>query len=349
MIDDNGLDQGDWFSENSPSAASDDVLRNANPSQIPGAPGYGGNTGITGLGGGFSGNLEQLWNQFRSAHPEFQPTQGAASSLQPFVEFARSQGANISIAGPSSGGYVKGITDERGQFVKLLDGSDKPIWLPGGDAQQGAGQFGETFSYPKWTKQFAAPTSVDESNDPGFAFRQKVGSDAILQNASKMGIARTGGTLKDIDQWNQNYASSEYDKVYGRALDSYNSELANYMGGYNRAKDQFLTKYGIYNDNFTRDQSAQGQAFNQQYSLANLGLNAANAQAGLYTGQGNTAANIYTGGATRQGDYTTQIGNANAAGQVGSANAWTTAFGNVGSDLSTIYGNQGKSVYRSGP
>jgi hypothetical protein len=100
------------------------------PLTLSGVP----NGNVSPLNRPFTGNLQDLWNQYRQANPSYRPTQAGATSLQPFVDWARSQGANISIASPSSGGYVKGITDPTGQFIKLLDGYDNPTWLPGGDA-----------------------------------------------------------------------------------------------------------------------------------------------------------------------------------------------------------------------
>lgn len=64
--------------------------------------------------------------------------QSDPTSLQPLVDAMRTEGYNVTLAAPSSGGYVKGIM-LNGQFVKLLDGHDRPIWqttpdAPGGDA-----------------------------------------------------------------------------------------------------------------------------------------------------------------------------------------------------------------------
>jgi hypothetical protein len=77
-----------------------------------------------------------------------------------------------------------------------------------------------------------------------------------------------------------------------------------------------------------------------------MGLNAAGQQAGMYGTYGNNVANIYGNGANYAADTTQGIGNVTAAGQVGGANAWGNAIGNIGADLSTIYANQGRGLYR---
>jgi hypothetical protein len=76
--------------------------------------------------------------------------------------------------------------------------------------------------------------------------------------------------------------------------------------------------------------AANQQAFNQPYQLAQLGLQgtqgATNANLG-YTGQ---LTGLYGANASAQGNYITGGGNAIAAGQVGSGNAYAGAANNVG-------------------
>lgn len=367
----------DWFAANAPppggsigsatgqmsdtgfaSGSSDAPLRTVDPNAVATAAAQG---GITGNTGGGTVDVQSLWNQYRQANPGFHPTQGSATSLQPFVDWAKSQGANINLAAPGSGGYVKGITDQNGNFTKLLDGSDNPIFLPGGDAGGGSGaggpysnaSFDQNFSFPAWTGTFTAPTLAQAQQEPGYQFVQQQGENAILRNAAAMGIARTGGTLKDLDTFNTGLADTTYSSVYNRAASEYNNTLQSYMVNLGLSQDTYnaaLQKYGVNTNNnaqaFGLNQGAQNQAFGQQYSLASLGLSATTAQAGLYAGQGANAANIYGSTAAQQGNLATQAGNATAAGQVGSANAYTSALGSIGSNLGALYAQQGRNIYQ---
>lgn len=92
----------------------------------------------------------------------------------------------------------------------------------GGTLQNPGGYATGSFMEP-WN--FKAPTDVTEQNDPGFQFRLKEGLNAIQKSAAAKGTLLTGGTLKDLAEFGQNFASNEYDKVYGRALGEYQGSL----------------------------------------------------------------------------------------------------------------------------
>ena len=67
---------------------------------------------------------------------------------------------------------------------------------------------------PKWS--FQAPTREDLYADPSYQARRDEGAQAIEQSAAGRGTLRTGGTLKDILGYGQNFASREYGNVYDR-------------------------------------------------------------------------------------------------------------------------------------
>lgn len=100
-----------------------------------------------------------------------------------------------------------------------------------------------------WQTAFTAPDNITEQNDPGYKERLNMGIDSMQRSAAAKGTLLTGGLQKDLNQFSQDYASNEYDKVYGRALGEYN------------------TAYGIYNTN-------QNNVANRLTSLGNVGLNA---------------------------------------------------------------------------
>lgn len=94
-----------------------------------------------------------------------------------------------------------------------------------------------------WAEKFQAPSMEEAMNDPGYKFRAAEGERALQQSQAGKGILRTGGSLKDLAKWSQNFASSEYGNVFDRYLQGYNTRYGvgrdiydrNYIG----AKDMY--------------------------------------------------------------------------------------------------------------
>lgn len=152
-----------------------------------------------------------------------------------------------------------------------------------------------------WTTAFNAP-DLNDTNDPGYSARMKMGTDAILRNKAAEGTLRTGGALKDLTQFGQDYASNEYDKVYGRALGEYNNA------------------YGIYTNN-------QNNVYNRLGDYAKMGLTAAGAgdTSGLSSAIGNNANNA--------SDLYTNQANADATKDITSSNSWRDILKGIGKGL----------------
>jgi hypothetical protein len=208
------------------------------------------------------------------------------------------------------------IAEQQREF-NITQANEAP-WLTagaGGLAQLTAGTqpggalvtpFGETFAQPA---PFVAPT-LDNSNDPGYAFRLQQGEQALERGAAASGGAFSGGTLKALAQYGQDYASNEYSNVYNRALTGYNTNFQDALTGYQ-------TRFNAYNTNQTNQ-------FNRLASVAGLGQNATNtlAQTGAST-------------ATNIGNLLTEGGNAAAAGTLGSASALNAGLGGLGSTVNS--------------
>lgn len=143
------------------------------------------------------------------------------------------------------------------------------------------------------------------------------------QNALQAFQANANATI-GAGTLNYNIASGVYDRNRQNAQDAYNSayQLAaaqaaagasNSASDYNRQMQRYSTAYGIFKDN-------QDTQFNRLVTLASLG----NPQ----------------GVANNLGNLATSRGNAQAAGTVGSANAWNGAVGgitNTATDLLSLY------------
>jgi len=127
----------------------------------------------------------------------------------------------------------------------------------------------------------------DYQADPGYAFRLAEGQKALDRQAAARGGLISGGALRAAQRFGQEMGSQEFGNAYNRALTGYNTDVAR-----------------------------ENQLYNRQAALAGIGQTATNlvGQAGQNYATG--AGNLMTGGAAAQ-----------AAGQVGVANALTGGMG----------------------
>ncbi len=108
----------------------------------------------------------------------------------------------------------------------------------GPDDQQPAGKpnYGKApmFQAPQfsWGEKWEAPSMEEAMKDPGYQFRANEGRRALEQSAAARGLLGSGGTLKNIDAWGQNFAKQEYGDVFNRKLTGYQTR-------FNTAKDIF--------------------------------------------------------------------------------------------------------------
>jgi hypothetical protein len=237
----------DWFAQNAPStidmqSGDDGIFRSADPTSFAEAARRGGvvgpsRSGMTGYQSGQGGDFNSLVNQWQDSHPPNNP------DMDGLIQFLAQHGIQAQRATHGVNGsqisedklvYNGGMYDI-GSSLGASDGS----WFKNFGADTGGGSnagpyqnpsFDQTFTFPTWDKQFVAPTLEQAKQEPGYAFTQQEGEKGILRNAAKMGIARTGGTLKDIDQFNTGLADQTYSHVYNRAAGEYNQQLQKRSG-----------------------------------------------------------------------------------------------------------------------
>ena len=138
------------------------------------------------------------------------------------------------------GGYVGG----RGAYPGgAFPGYNAPDYL-----DPGAFDPGPAFTF----KEFMAPTGDTMLQEPGFQFRLDQGRKALEASAAGKGILRSGGTLKDILGYGQNFASQEYGNVFNRALQEYDTNRGN-------AADIWQKQYGQRGDVFQARANNYGQ------------------------------------------------------------------------------------------
>jgi hypothetical protein len=98
---------------------------------------------------------------------------------------------------------------------------------------------GPNFDAPDFNK----PTADDAANEAGYQFRLRGGTEALERSAAARGVLRTGGTLTDITEYGQNFASQEYNNVFNRALQAYDRQyqaaLSEYGTQYEARKDSY--------------------------------------------------------------------------------------------------------------
>ena len=87
-----------------------------------------------------------------------------------------------------------------------------------------------------WDEMFKAPSLDDARNEPGYAFAANEGSRALEQSKAAKGTLLTGGSLKDILSWGNQFGEQNYSNVFDRYARGYDTR-------FNTAKDKFAFKY----------------------------------------------------------------------------------------------------------
>jgi hypothetical protein len=187
---------------------------------------------------------------------------------------------------------------------------------------------------------FEAP-QLNETTDPGYGARLTTGLDAIQRSAAAKGTLLTGGTLKGLNKFAQDYASNEYGNVYNRARGSYdtnfNQGLQAYNTNYNTAYQPWQSNFNNAYQSWSGNLGAQNQGYNQLFSLANMGYGAAGQQGALGTAYAGQAGNLLGSQATNTGNLITGAGNAASAGTIGQANAFNQGLAGASNAAQTYY------------
>lgn len=199
---------------------------------------------------------------------------------------------------------------------------------PGGYGVESGDGFGALMQPWEWEfafPYFQAPTGAEVFDDPGYQFRQEQGQKAIERSAAAQGTVLNPATVKALQDYNSGLASQEYGNVYNRRL-----------GEQGRAHDQafnaYTTAYNVFNRN-------QDVPFNRLAAIAGLGQTSAGQLGAAGSAFGANYGNTIMQGTGAQADWLGQGANAQAAGRVGSANAWNNALGNTANGLGQSYYN----------
>jgi hypothetical protein len=125
--------------------------------------------------------------------------------------------------------------------------------------------------------------------DPGYNFRMAEGMKALERSAAARGLLQSGGTLKGIQQYGQNLASSEYENAFSRYLSQREARMDPY---------RYLTGLG--------QGTAVGQASNIGSSgaaLAEIAAQRGNVNAAQAAGTAGAIGNAFGSAAQGIGSY----------------------------------------------
>jgi hypothetical protein len=198
-----------------------------------------------------------------------------------------------SASGPS-GSYDpnRRVVGPDGQLVQL-SAYQQQLGLPVSQFQpgpSGSGQFGRGGMTSLASMGGAAGAEAALMSAPGFQFRISEGQKALERSAAARGTLLTGGTLKAITRYGQDFASNEYNNRYNQL-------------------------YGLSN-----------LGLNAANSSANLGSSYAANAGNLYSNQANTGTGLITQGANAQAAGTVGGANANAGALQGVTQAFQNAL-----------------------
>jgi hypothetical protein len=81
-------------------------------------------------------------------------------------------------------------------------------------------------------RTFQAPSVQDALNDPGYQFRTQQGQDALQNWAAARGTLNDSSTAKALQDYGQQAASSEYQNVWNRDFNAWNTGFSNDLSAY---------------------------------------------------------------------------------------------------------------------
>ena len=155
------------------------------------------------------------------------------------------------------------------------------------------------FRYSGDTRQidpgYTEPT-FNFKQDPGYQFRLGEGLKGVENSAAARGSQLSGGTLKALQRYGQNFASNEYNNAYGRFVGDRNYGRGNYVNDRDFREGRFIGNrrfnYGASMDAYNRGVDRGNTRFNRLNSLVQGGRGSAMGMMGYHQGQGTSLANL---------------------------------------------------------
>lgn len=201
------------------------------------------------------------------------------------------------------------------------------------------------FSYEsfKGPDPFQGPTAQSVVDDPAFQLRLSEGRKALERSASAKGTLLTTGTLKNLTDFSQDLASTEFGNAFNRDLTKWNANASNALNTYNANRNNAFENYstnagiglgaaqlntGNAQNAYTANSGSSLAAFNANLASQGLGLTAQNQ---AYNQDRTTGLDSYG----KEQDYINNLFRYTTTGQTSSG----VAAPYVPSYLQNLYGN----------
>lgn len=271
----------------------------ANPNGYPGGPGGG---GLPGDPGGHPGGTNpnappavppppvdpfaDWYKNTIQAHPEKYDTGISEAQWKAWFPLWTGNGFKSSKV-DQNGNPIQGVFDKPDDCPPGMAAFGQNQCRPAGASGGGGGGAGggggtggglaggaslNTYPTINWPTMptFTPPTGATEINDPGYQFRLDQGQAALAASAAARGTLNSGGTLLGAQKFGQDYASSEFDKVFQRAKDEYAPKLAQWQIQAQAAKEEASAVYQRMWDQYTFGNLSAAQKAQLQAQMAAL-------------------------------------------------------------------------------
>jgi hypothetical protein len=217
-------------------------------------------------------------------------------------KYAAYQGAAGGVEPPRAGLSQQGVAGDPAQRAANTGQQTAP---PAGG---GAGSNAWSSYYQPNVPQnlqtpFTAPTQADLQNSPGFQSRLALDQQARERSAASRGSVLSGGTQLELGRAAQDYASNEYNNLFGQSLAGRGQNVNEYQNSVGNALGTRQQNVAEQGQQFNQGLATQGQNFGQYATQAGLDLGAR--QQNFNEGQGsfnnalaayNTNYNVFQGG-----------------------------------------------------
>jgi hypothetical protein len=246
----------------------------------------------------------------QAAQTQLQAQQAAIAEQQRQFDALQQQLAPFSQAASGSGGTLS-------QLQNLL--------RPGGGLAPSAQDFAQPGPVPQYN--MPAFTAQQFKASPGYNYQLGQAQNSIQNSAVGRTGALSGNMLQGLQQNATGLASQDW-------WSAYNAYAQNYQNQFNAN-----------NQNYWLDTQSRTQSLNNYFAMLNAltgqGQSAAAGQGAAGIQTGSNIANTLLGTAGNIGNLQTSAGAAQAAGQVGSANAFTGGINSLSNLLLSPYGGSG--------
>ncbi len=162
---------------------------------------------------------------------------------------------------------------------------------------------------------FTLPTAADAAKTPGYQFALDQGLQGVNRGAAAAGGAFTGGTLKAGAGYAQGLASNTYQDTVQNALAGFQTNSNARLAEYNAGLAGYQTNTNAQLQAYQAELAKQAQEYQQLITPITIGQNAASGTASNVANLSNSIGGTFG-----------NIGQSQAAGTVGSANAITSGI-----------------------